>query len=1010
MNEFANSLRDGEVLCNLANQIYPGCIDLTQINKRSQMSQLLCLNNIRLFLDSCKSTQYFCLNESDLFDEHMLYDLVDLACVIRTLSILSNHKQTLKKTNITGFKLGNTKLGDIPLNLRSSLPIQNQQQPQLQNQLSLKPISEYSASINTNTTTTTNNNNNNDDIYYNIVPTEIESPESFYTDDSFIFNGLLENQNGQSNDNSVYQTIVQSPTKQTTHQPLKRDFVIKEILNTEENFVDGLNTLMDDFLEPLSKILNEQDRKLICINLDKLINLHKNLYNSLFNACKGGQGRTQRICTVFESFKVDLMKEYAEYFSNIDRSIAKCDSLTQCSLSQINDQSKQQYILDFRSKLEECRKQSKRGNFKLTDLLRLPYQRVLKYHLLFNELLKQTDVEHSAKDIIKQTKESMCELGNYLNECQRDKENISNIEQLLKHLLVATNYNENNGTNRSSFGGSSSSFYSNGLNLNLLKDFGHYIKDDKLRIKSIDLGERSARTRTFFLFEKALIVCKLKGNYYNYKETLIMNEYNIEDPQINSNQTSTHNIIANLLSDLNYNSMNSHSNLSQANSSQYSLFLINSDRSKINLIIFKNKEQKKIWKQCLLMAKEKVKPNGSKMNKHLFELTNFDRDLVKCVVCNKYLLGVFYQGYRCCLCSSIAHKDCLSKMTIMCNLMNIPQPLPPPPSLPPSIQSQTLLNSSRSFSKLPERSTSFKDSSSTSRLLQPMIQTFCVRALHKYDGRPQPPENPILTFNQCDLIQVTDDDDDEWWKGFILNNKLINTKDEGYFPRSHVKIISQQQQQTQISTPPTPITFLLPSNLSSSSINLEEYSWFAPVDRITADLILNRIPNPFSQTIFMVRCRQEGGYAISIKYNGFVDHIKINLNHLTTDHINDNNIGDITKTLYAIDQQRNFDSIVSLVNYYSQNVLKENFPQLDTTLGVPYREALPMPISFAIALHDYNPLINPNNTGEQIELKKSSKYFVLHKEMNGWWRVFNQDGLIGYVPGSYLLERIPPEA
>jgi hypothetical protein len=101
LSEFANSLRDGELLCNLANQLIPGCIDTTLINKRSQMSQLLCLNNIRLFLTVCKSAQYFNLDESELFDEHMLYDLTDLACVIRTLSLISRSKLT----NKAGFRL-----------------------------------------------------------------------------------------------------------------------------------------------------------------------------------------------------------------------------------------------------------------------------------------------------------------------------------------------------------------------------------------------------------------------------------------------------------------------------------------------------------------------------------------------------------------------------------------------------------------------------------------------------------------------------------------------------------------------------------------------------------------------------------------------------------------------------------------------------------------------------------------------------------------------------------------
>jgi hypothetical protein len=116
------------------------------------------------------------------------------------------------------------------------------------------------------------------------------------------------------------------------------------------------------------------------------------------------------------------MKEYGEYFSGLDHSLAKCEKLR--TINQFaNDQIEQQYIMQFRAKLDECQKLSKRGNFKLTDLLHLPSQRVLKYHLLFNELLKQTDVDHTAKDLIKQTRESMCEVGNYLNELQLSQMN-----------------------------------------------------------------------------------------------------------------------------------------------------------------------------------------------------------------------------------------------------------------------------------------------------------------------------------------------------------------------------------------------------------------------------------------------------------------------------------------------------------------------------------------------------------------------------------------------------------
>jgi hypothetical protein len=59
---------------------------------------------------------------------------------------------------------------------------------------------------------------------------------------------------------------------------------------------------------------------------------------------------------------------------------------------------------------------------------------------------------------------------------------------------------------------------------------------------------------------------------------------------------------------------------------------------------------------------------------------------------------------------------------------------------------------------------------------------------------------------------------------------------------------------------------------------LDDYPWFSPVDRTLAELILERLlSHDPSQTLFMVRRRQEGGFAISIRYNGTVDHIKINL-------------------------------------------------------------------------------------------------------------------------------------
>ena len=81
-----------------------------------------------------------------------------------------------------------------------------------------------------------------------------------------------------------------------------------------------------------------------------------------------------------------------------------------------------------------------------------------------------------------------------------------------------------------------------------LKSYGHYIKDDKFRVKSMESGERIARTRTFFLFELALIICKAKGDLYSYKEALLLEDFSIEDPAVNIANTNGNSLNDSVLS------------------------------------------------------------------------------------------------------------------------------------------------------------------------------------------------------------------------------------------------------------------------------------------------------------------------------------------------------------------------------------------------------------------------------------------------------------------------------
>uniref|UniRef100_A0A2K5C9J6 Vav guanine nucleotide exchange factor 1 n=1 Tax=Aotus nancymaae TaxID=37293 RepID=A0A2K5C9J6_AOTNA len=77
--DLAQALRDGVLLCQLLNNLLPHAINLREVNLRPQMSQFLCLKNIRTFLSTC--CEKFGLKRSELFEAFDLFDVQDFGKV-----------------------------------------------------------------------------------------------------------------------------------------------------------------------------------------------------------------------------------------------------------------------------------------------------------------------------------------------------------------------------------------------------------------------------------------------------------------------------------------------------------------------------------------------------------------------------------------------------------------------------------------------------------------------------------------------------------------------------------------------------------------------------------------------------------------------------------------------------------------------------------------------------------------------------------------------------------------
>merc|ERR1712179_858425 len=88
--EFADSLRDGVILCAIVNKMKPGSVHYQQKVINISHNEFLCKRYIDLFLRACRET--FHIEEKKLFSWSDLYHLANFKAVLHTLTVLSNKR------------------------------------------------------------------------------------------------------------------------------------------------------------------------------------------------------------------------------------------------------------------------------------------------------------------------------------------------------------------------------------------------------------------------------------------------------------------------------------------------------------------------------------------------------------------------------------------------------------------------------------------------------------------------------------------------------------------------------------------------------------------------------------------------------------------------------------------------------------------------------------------------------------------------------------------------------
>uniref|UniRef100_UPI0037E79BBE guanine nucleotide exchange factor VAV3-like isoform X3 n=1 Tax=Semicossyphus pulcher TaxID=241346 RepID=UPI0037E79BBE len=801
--DLAQTLRDGVLLCQLLNNLRPRTINLKEINLRPQMSQFLCLKNIRTFLMSC--CDVFGMKKSDLFESFDLFDVRDFGKVMDTLSKLS---YTLIAQQ-GGFK-----------------PFPTEE--------SLKDEDIY--------------NNLEDLIDENALEDEDDLYAAVY--------GLEEDYAG----GEIYEDLMR--TEQ--HPPLAevdvRSCCLTEIKQTEEKYTETLESIEKYFLNPLKKFFSAAEIDKVFVNITDLVKVHKSLMvevqDSILNK------NALNLYQIFIGYK-DRLLIYGIYCSRVEIAIAVLDLI--CKQKE-----------DVRLKLEECSKRANNGKFTLRDLLVVPMQRVLKYHLLLQELVKHTH-DAAEKTNLKIALDAMKDLAQYVNEVKRDNETLREIDQYQRSI-------EN-------------------LNQPLIT-FGRPKGDGEVRmVSSVD---KRKQDRHIFLFDLAVIVCKRRGDNYEMKDILDLNYF-----KVTNNPTSDR----------------------EAKKWCYGFYVTHQQGHTGFELFFKTRELKKKWLDQFEMAMSNIRPEKANHNSHQFKMHTFER-ITSCNFCHLLLRGIFNQGYLCPKCGLGAHKECLGRLGL-CGRTDPAKPKPKESTTPPD----------------------------------PGLPRMVV--IRDYDGVPCPHCGPPLSIHAGDVIELMFADlHSSWWQG-----KILATSKTGFFPSDAVR----------------------PCPCVPKPVDYSAQLWFAgPLERYQAEVeLLDR-----GNSTYLVRHRSKEctEYAISIKFNEKVKHIKI----LTKDGC------------FYIAESRLFKTVLDLVEYYQQHSLKEGFSSLDTTLQIPYRELSngnvpraitragsvfsPRVVGMAVARYDFC----SRDTGE-LSLLQGDIIKIYTKMTNGWWKG-EIDGRVGWFPSTYVEE------
>ncbi|XP_037541603.1 pleckstrin homology domain-containing family G member 3 [Nematolebias whitei] len=247
------------------------------------------------------------------------------------------------------------------------------------------------------------------------------------------------------------------------------DRVVMEIIETERMYVRDLRMIVEDYL---AHIIDQSNLSIhpeqVCAlfgNIEDIYEFNSELLQDL-DLCDNDPVAIAR-CFVMKS---EYFEIYTQYCTNYPNSVA---ALTEC----MRNKSLAKFFRD--------RQGSLKRSLPLGSYLLKPVQRILKYHLLLQEIAKHFDPEEEGYEVVEEAIYTMTGVAWYINDMKRKHEHAVRLQEIQSLLL---NWKGPD-----------------------LTTFGELVLEGTFKV------HRAKNERTLFLFDRMLLVTKRRGELYVYK-------------------------------------------------------------------------------------------------------------------------------------------------------------------------------------------------------------------------------------------------------------------------------------------------------------------------------------------------------------------------------------------------------------------------------------------------------------------------------------------------------------